>query len=434
MKAILKCLIYCLLPLVYFYVQANFNTVRAQGTNREKAWVVDYEVVFDLPKRDAHELTYEDKQMIAMMELGKAMSGADQGKSVLKAYVTPTHIRVEQGGLLSTIQVSNIMDSTSFLLDSASKVAYRSPLASPKISSDMVGDSLVVISSADREWYFSDDTLTIAGHLCKKAVMRISAGYEAQDMIIWYAENMPKLFWGEYDYLEDIPGLAMRIATVQHGMEIGVQVRDIHEESVDAALFEVPADYTVYGNEYTGFGEVNDDAVTYVDSVAADDFDLAEGLHWTDNGELWGIEDDAGKVLIEPRYHDRFGYRFGLAPVSRDGKFGIINKEGKELIPLQYENAFVASEDRIWVMKDGLYALIDTTGKEILPAIYVAGSTFSDGLAYAQKGEKYGFIDKQGKIVIPFIYDDVDGFLDGSAWVKQGKEDFYIDKNNKRLD
>lgn len=412
-------------------INTCFNGAQAQETKKVKAWVVNYEMALDLPKKNTDELSDEDKKMIAMMELGKALSGAEEGRPLLKAYVTSNNMRVEQGGLLSSVQVSNLTDSTSYTLDSSSKIAYRVPLASPKISTEMVGDSLVVVSSADGKLRFTDDTITIANYICKKALMSISMGDNTQDIIIWYAENLPKLFWGEYDYLENIPGLPMKVSTLTHGMEVGIKVTSLSEELVDDALFRVPANYTVEDQ----LGELSEeelDTATTERVNVEEDFALAEGYHWTDDGELWGIEDDEGNVLVEPSYHDRFGYRFGLAPVSYNDRFGIINKVGKEIIPLEYEGAFVASESRIWIMKDSLYALIDTTNKMILSPLFQTGSFFVDGLAFAQRDEKYGFIDENGKEVIPFIYDDADVFVDGKAWVRQGEEEFYIDKNGNK--
>lgn len=407
----------------------------AQESKKVKAWVIHYDFAFDIPDKKVEEMTSEEKQMMAMMELGKAFSGGEEGEALIKAYVTEQAMRVEQGGLIHSIQISNLLDSTSYNLYAATKTAYRVPLASPKISTDMVGDSLMVVSSADAKIRFTDDTMKIAGYLCKKALMGVSVGDTSQDVNIWYAEGLPKLFWGEYDYLEEIPGLAMKISTQTAGMGLGVKVSSVEEALVDDTLFNVPADYTI--EDGFGFSTEEDAADIYpAEEMEADsaDYELAAGYYWTDDGELWGVEDENGKVIVEPRYHDRYGYTAGLAPVSRDGLFGVVDKMGRELVPLQYDGAFVASENRIWVMKDGLYGLIDTDNHTIIPASYQTGSLFSDGLAFVQKEEKYGFVDEKGKVVIPFLYDEAAIFFDGRAWVKQGEEEFYINKEGKRIE
>ncbi|GAA4803340.1 hypothetical protein GCM10023231_35420 [Olivibacter ginsenosidimutans] len=392
-------------------------------------------MTFDLPQKNVNELSEEDKRMMALMELGKAMSGADEEKPLLEAYISDKHIRVEQGGIFSTIQVSNLNDSTSYRLDTASKVAYRIPLASPKISSEMVGDSLVVTSTADRKIHLTEDTMTIAGYVCKKAIMEVAVGEEAPQITIWYAENLPKLFWGEYDYLEDIPGLTMKVSTKANGMDVGIKVGSVKETLVDNQIFEIPSDYTVEEDAFAMEDMVADSVSTTGTAEEADeeDFELDTGFHWTDDGELWGVEDDAGNVLIEPRYHDRYTYHYGLAAVSRDSLYGIIDKKGRELIPVQYEHLAAASEDRIWAMKGNLYGLIDTTNRILAPPRYQSASVFAEGLAAVEKDGKYGFVNEAGEEVIPCAYDTVGDFVYGTAWVQQGADSFYIDKKGSKV-
>ncbi|MDM8177343.1 MULTISPECIES: WG repeat-containing protein [Olivibacter] len=412
-----------------FFCPIGFNSVQAQEIKKVKAWVVGYDIAFDMPRKDSETMTEEEQQMVAMMELGKAMSGAKEGEPLLKAYVTANKMRIEQKGIVSSVQISNLEDSISYNLYAETETAYRTALATPKVSTEMKGDSMIVVSSADGKLRFSDETMEIHGFSCKKAILEMNVGDVKQDMTIWYAEKLPKLFWGEYDYLEKIPGMALKISTNTNGMDVGIKAASVKEELVDDTLFTIPAHYTIEDS----FDLSGDTAAVDSTVEAEEDYELAEGYHWTDDGELWGIEDDAGNVIVEPRYHDRYGYRAGLAPVSRDDKFGVVDKTGKEIIPLEYEGIFVADADRLWAMRDGLYALIDTTNKVIVQPSYQTGSLFVDGVAYVQKGEKIGFIDKNGKVVVPFIYDEAEIFIDGKAWVKKGEEEFYIDSKGQRV-
>lgn len=408
----------------------GFNRLRAQEIKKVKAWVVGYDIAFDMPKKDSESMTEEEKQMIAMMELGKAMSGTKEGEHLLKAYVTESKMRIEQKGIISSVQISNLEDSSSYNLYAESKTASRTAMATAKINTEMVGDSMVVVNAADAKVRLTDEIAEIAGFTCKKALLGMTVGDVTQDITIWYAEKLPKLFWGEYSYLEDVPGMALKIFTNTNGMDVGIKATSIKETLVDDTLFTIPTDYIIEDSF-----DFSDDSAVAVDSIVEEkeDYELAEGYHWTDDGELWGVEDDEGNVIVEPRYHDRYGYSAGLAPVSRDGLFGVIDKSGREIIPLTYDGAFIASEDRIWAMKDGLYALIDTTNKVITPPSYQTGSLFVDGVAYVQKGEKFGFVDKNGKVVVPFIYDEAEIFLDGTARVKKGEEEFYIDSKGQRV-
>jgi len=414
----------------------SFKTMQAQVIKKVKAWKVDYDMAFEMPKKNSEQMTEDEKKLVAMMELGKAMSGTKEGEPVLRAYVTETRMRVEQKGLIASVQVSNLEDSSSYNIYAPTKTAYKIPLATPKISTEMQGDSMVVISTTDADLRLTEETSNIAGFECKKALLGVTVGEVTQDITIWYAEDLPKLFWGEYSYLEDVPGMALQISTDTNGMSVGIKAGSLKEELVDDTLFTVPVDYTIEeGFAYSGADdEASADTPSAAEAEAVEDYELAEGYSWTDDGELWGVEDTDGNVIVEPRYHDRYGYVAGLAPVSRDGKYGVINKIGKELVPMQYEDAFIASESRIWVKKDGFYGLIDTANKVILEPIYQTGSLFVDGLAFTQKDEKYGFVNESGKVIIPFVYDKAEVFIDGEAWVKKGEEEFYINKEGKKVD
>ncbi|MFC6103478.1 WG repeat-containing protein [Olivibacter domesticus] len=412
---------------------AAFNIAQSQEIKKVKAWMADYEMAFDMPTKNPEQMTEDEKKMVAMMELGKAMSGTKEGEPILRAYVTKTKMRVEQKGLIASLQVSDLEDSSSYNIYAPTKTAYKVPLATPKVSTEMQGDSMVEISTADAKVRLTDETSEIAGFACKKALLGITVGDVKQDITIWYAENLPKLFWGEYSYLEDVPGMALQISTTTNGMNVGIKAASLKETLVDDTLFTVPADYTIEeGFAYNGADDAVADTAVAADA-GAEDYELAEGYRWTDDGELWGVEDTEGNIIVEPRYHDRYGYTAGLAPASRDGKYGVINKVGKEVIPMQYEDAFIASESRIWVKKDGLYGLIDTANKMILQPAYQTGSLFVDGLAFTQKDGKYGFVNESGKVVIPFVYDEVEIFLEGKAWVKKDEQAFYIDKEGKKV-
>jgi len=217
----------------------------AQASKKIKTWVVSYDLVYDMPNKKTTDLSKEEKQTMAIMELAKAMGGGKDGEPLLQIYANKQAIRVEQKGISRSVQISNLIDSTSFLLDSASSTAYRVPLASPKIDTRFVGDSMVVVSSQDAEIQFTDDTSHIAGFACKKAFMSIKVGKMTQNITIWYAPELPQVFWGEYDYLERIPGLALKISTETQGMDMGIVATTVKEDELDEEFFSLPPSYKV---------------------------------------------------------------------------------------------------------------------------------------------------------------------------------------------
>ncbi|WP_028297065.1 WG repeat-containing protein [Olivibacter sitiensis] len=392
-------------------------TARGQSKNGTKAWIIEYQM--DM-RPATNGMSESDSSAMAMMELAQAMMGADSGKTILKAYATPDHQRIEQAGLADYTQITHWADSSSYIIYPASQSAYRVPIASPAIQSELQGDSLITMSSDDGQLVLDGQTKQIAGISCKKATLRFQAGDAQQDLVIWYAPALPKLVWGEYNYLDRIPGMALGIGTLTNGMEIGIQAKTVKEELVDDSLFTVPEEWLTDENaDFEDAGE--------------DDYALAPGYQWTDNGTLWGVSDDEGKELIPPTYTDTYGFFAGLAAVSIADKFGVINKQGKEIIPVEYDGIFVAAEDRIWAQIGDRYALIDTTNRKLTKALFEEESLFTYDLAFALKDGKYGFLNKDGTTVIPFQYDEAEMFMADKAKVRVGTRSFFIDRNGKEL-
>ncbi|ULT27928.1 hypothetical protein KUH03_15700 [Sphingobacterium sp. E70] len=60
----------------------------------------------------------------------------------------------------------------------------------------------------------------IAGLSCKKATFNLAGSKDKQtEITVWYAENLPKLYWGTYDYLEKVPGAALSIGAEGLGIK-----------------------------------------------------------------------------------------------------------------------------------------------------------------------------------------------------------------------
>ncbi len=400
-----------------------FSMCLAQSTDQVNAYKIAYEMAYGTPGDD--DL---DEETAALMELVAALSGTDDGQPVISAWVTPTKIRVEQRGLGGFVQVSDVPSETAFLLDTASLVATRVPLASPNIYTDYVGDSLVVVTSADAEVVFTDEVRTVAGYPCKQALLQISAEGTTQQIVVWYTEALPPLYWGEYDYLERIPGLALKIGTDATGAEIGIEASSVEQVMVDAAWFEVPDDYTLDD----AFEEASYDA-GYEETYETPDYELEDGRTWIDNGERWAVLDSLGEMVIPYTYEEVYGFTLGFAPMEKDGLFGMINRRGEEVFPATYENLIVAAADRVWVATNGLFGLVDTTGKELLKPTFDNAWPFSEELATVTKDGKYGFVDTNGKLVIPTRYEDAGMFVDGVAEVMLDGKVFHIGYDGKKI-
>lgn len=135
-------------------------------------------------------------------------------------------------------------------------------------------------------------------------------------------------------------------------------------------------------------------------------------------GEVSGIIDTKGTVVV-PFQYDWIGrFSEGLAPVQKGEKWGYIDKTGKFTIPL------TSTYTRVGIFSEGL------------APVYSYVSNNDDNL-------KFGYINKTGKLVIPMNfskpyggkYDDQEhSFKNGKAYVMNFKgNSFCIDKSGKKV-
>ncbi len=197
---------------------------------------------------------------------------------------------------------------------------------------------------------------------------------------------------------------------------------------------------------------------------------------------LWGYKDEAGKVIIKPKYGFK-AHQFsnGVAIVNIGGLngYGVIDAKGNEIVPPQYNFAydFVNGLSKVCVGgkdvfgTDGKWGFIDTKGNVVIPIEYktidgdfdgdsyaratrdegwgmiidktgkeirfstcdkLLGTFYKSSLALAIKNKKYGIVDKAGKVIIPFEYERLYSFENGLAAAlkeKDGKWGFINQKN-----
>ncbi|RRD89490.1 WG repeat-containing protein [Conchiformibius steedae] len=154
-----------------------------------------------------------------------------------------------------------------------------------------------------------------------------------------------------------------------------------------------------------------------------------------DSEDSWryGLTDQTGKILLEPRYYRINPFSEGLAAYSTDpiikygeknphARYGYLDTQGKTVIAPQFANAHEFSADVAWAQHpdNGDWLLIDRTGKTLmrLPYAYQNVDNFdTSNLAIAKKNHLFGLINKRGESVLAAEYD----------WVYwQNKEQFYL--------
>lgn len=139
---------------------------------------------------------------------------------------------------------------------------------------------------------------------------------------------------------------------------------------------------------------------------------FADGVAPFRKGDLWGLIDKSGRVILEPLHADISRFSHGRAVVrtgSQDqwgiGKRGYIDTTGKMIVAPVYNEALDFSDGLGAVNLEGVYGrwgFIDPSGRMVIEPQFHRAYSFHDGLARAmpQEGGGFGLIDKSGRYVL----------------------------------
>ncbi|MCS4228438.1 WG repeat-containing protein [Sphingobacterium sp. BIGb0165] len=341
---------------------------------------------------------------------------AGNGEALMHAYICKDQMRVESLLFGKSIQISNIKDETSYLIDENSKTYTSTDLASGKLIETSAGGDYVYSSDFEMS-LIPNEKKVIAGLSCKKATFNLAGSKDKQtEITVWYAEQLPKLYWGTYDYLEKVPGAALSIGAAG----LGIQATKVEEVPYDTALFEIPEGYEE--------GEAEE---TATDSA------LNDHLSWYQdpNTEFFGVQDSLGNKLTPAKYASIYAYVGDYAIVTDAAQmFGLIDLQGKEVIPCQYESLSLDTEGAPLVfMKDQKYGLLDNSGKLLLAAKYDFISVPSLSYALYNEGDFTGVLDLKGNVLIPAKYETIAEYRDNLALIVENLTYQLVDKSGKKL-
>ncbi|WP_179290397.1 WG repeat-containing protein [Shouchella clausii] len=139
----------------------------------------------------------------------------------------------------------------------------------------------------------------------------------------------------------------------------------------------------------------------------ADVGSLSEGRIAFKQGDLYGYLDEAGNVVIPPKYGMAFAYEDGFAIIATNGdnySYGLINKAGNTVFEPVYNEIRLLQEGRVALGKAkdanrpflSRYAIANTSGAVLTDFVYDDIGSFKKGTASAVKDDKTFFIDKEG--------------------------------------
>jgi tetratricopeptide (TPR) repeat protein len=176
-----------------------------------------------------------------------------------------------------------------------------------------------------------------------------------------------------------------------------------------------------FNERYDRWGYQNADGEWPVAPQFADVQPFRDGVAWVRpvGIETWGLIDEVGRPLIDPRvgYLGVGSFSDGLAWVSKDGQAGwfAIDKANRVVIKAQFDDVRPFRRGIAIVRQRGRWGAVESNGRlavqfafdafatGLADGRYVEGFT-DEGLAIVEVGGRKGVIDRTGRVVVPLAY------------------------------
>jgi hypothetical protein len=161
---------------------------------------------------------------------------------------------------------------------------------------------------------------------------------------------------------------------------------------------------------------------------------------WHYGGGKWGLIDEAGAAVIEPRY-SRIDQLNGLVRFALEKEVvGVMDIAGNIILPAEYRDIFLFGDGTIGADNGDFCGLFRHDGSELMPFKYHylylrwdepdrMGAT----IIVKKEDAREGYVDRYGNVKIPFRYDDVYKFNKGFAYVKRNHKFGVIDTEGKEI-
>lgn len=371
---------------------------------QHKVFNIKYAVAVsdELKNIDVETETDSLKQQMAMVALFASMF-QDADKPAVQAWVNKDFIRVETNSLYETTQITDKNSDESYILYPSMKQYTATSDASDKIIIDDSNEELVASTAADFPIEFVEgEQKKILGYTCKLARILISQEGDAQAIEIWYTEQIPSLYWGEYAYLKQLPGAALSIGT----SGIGIAASEIKAENLKKSLFELPADYQEIA-EFEEDTELDTDDLANEEEVL-EEYAVAENIIvYADSiTQLYGLKDATGQIITAPIFSNVSEYHSDHAIAADESyKYSVIDQKGKPQFPFTYDFlSYDQSNNTYLFYQDGKYGVLDNSYKITIPAKFDLLAFNVAGFSIFQQNERYGIVDEKGNEIIPATY------------------------------
>lgn len=146
-------------------------------------------------------------------------------------------------------------------------------------------------------------------------------------------------------------------------------------------------------------------AIAFVCSTTAYAQHLTIARLETMSGEKFGYKNDAGTVVIKPRFEAASDFQGGVARVCIGGRCGLIDSTGREVIALKYRDIGYFHDGLAGVSLDGRkYGYLNRAGQVAIPCTFDEATDFSEGTAAVARQGRCALLSKKGVLLTPFKY------------------------------
>ena len=386
---------------------------------------IDYKFLFDeaLLAMDESEMSEEQIQIAATTAIAMAFLDSDQ--PIAQVWVNKRYVRAKSNPISNNYGLLDKEKQQYFEVYPDSKEYYVSNNIKDKILD--LGDSIKLASELPIT-FDNHQTKVIAGYDCKLATIHLTNDKDKNSSIqVWYNEYLPTAYWGEYAYLNKIPGAAMEISTLGLGIQ-ATKIQSVGSE-IGVKFFSIPDDYKEVSDPKEEFGlgffgnEENDSLGLY-------QYDLGDGriaiLDQTTN--LYDLKDENGNIRSTQQFSSIGSFNDNISIVTDNGyNYGAIDIEGKIIIPTEYSYLAYNPDDKTYLFtKDDKFGVLDNSGKIIIPNKYDYITYFNkEGNAIVTEGDKYGIINNKNKIIVPVKYPSITD-LNGDSFIGEEKDKYSL--------
>ncbi|MCD4702008.1 MAG: WG repeat-containing protein, partial [Candidatus Aegiribacteria sp.] len=139
-------------------------------------------------------------------------------------------------------------------------------------------------------------------------------------------------------------------------------------------------------------------------------------------GEMYGLVNRNGELVIEPHYAGMGGVSENLIPVieTEDALWGYLDMHGRWAIKPRYEAAYDFGNGHALIKTCDFQSEIINTDGTIVATMDVkldeAGCFAGNGVAWIRQGGRYGLLRVDGRVLVGPELEEVSGF--GAEWIR----------------